>query len=590
MGHLLVIWRLAVRDLCRHPGEALVPLIAVTVAVATLTLGLALTTATETAYAKTRAATAGPDVTATLAGESPLAGKLTQAPGVVAYAGPYFAFSTAIRVRGFDVRSAVEGRDTATAPVDQPLVTEGTWVRDGGAVIERGFAQALGVRVGDVLTINQRSLPVVGIAISAANAVYPGSDNAQGRGPSDYGGKVWLTAADAKAASAGAVGVRLLYLKLADPAATRQFVRFVSTQDFTGETWVQYRPWPQTVEDDARMLRFLGPTLVLGGWLLAVAAAVGLAALVALRATRYNRRAGLLKAVGATPDTVAAVLLAQYLPLTAVATLLGLTLGAVTAPELTDPSAGLITGVSMPASGTVVAAAILALVVALSSTVGPVVRAARRSTVQALTDAASAPAHPSGITSATAYLPTSLLLGVRLFARRPGRAVSAAFGTAAIAAMITGLLTFRSVPVKELDFGTSTLADIRAAQLSRALLAITVALGVLSILNTLVLGWSAAAQARRTLTVVRSLGATPGQVVTALCVAQSLAALPGLLLGIPAGLVLYWSVSIEMNLPPMGWVAAASLVILLAVAATAVLPAWLHTRGSAGSFLRADAA
>jgi putative ABC transport system permease protein len=587
---MLVIWRLALRDMRRHPGEALIPLITVTIAVAALTLGLALTTATQTAYARTKAATSGPDVIATTLEDTGLTGKLTQAPGVVAYAGPYFAFSTDIRVRGFQVRSAIEGRDTNSAPVDQPLVTEGTWVRPGGAVIERGFARALGVRVGDVLTINERNLPVVGIAISAANPVYPGSDNAQGRGPSDYGGKVWLTTADAQASAGGVRGVRLLYLQLAEPAAAQQFVRYVSTQDFRGDTWVQYRPWPEIAEQDAKMLRFTGPTLVLSGWLLAIAAAVGLTALVALRAARYNRRAGVLKTLGATPGTVAAVLLAQYLPLTAVATLLGLAVGTLAAPELTDPSSGLITGVSPPGSGTIVTAALLALIVASASTVGPVVRAARRSTVHALTDTAYVPAHHSGIASATAYLPTSLLIGVRLFARRPGRAVAACLGTAAIAAMITGLVTFHSVPVKGLDFGESTLADIRAAQLTHVLMAVTLALGTLSVLNTLVLGWSAAAQARRTLTVVRTLGATPGQVVVALCVTQVLAALPGLALGIPGGLVLYWSVSIEMNLPPTKWLITAAGCILLAIAATTALPAWAHTRSSTGSVLKADGA
>jgi predicted lysophospholipase L1 biosynthesis ABC-type transport system permease subunit len=39
----------------------------------------------------------------------------------------------------------------APALVDQPEVTQGTWVRPGGVVVERAFAEALGVRVGDRL-------------------------------------------------------------------------------------------------------------------------------------------------------------------------------------------------------------------------------------------------------------------------------------------------------------------------------------------------------------------------------------------------------------------------------------------------------
>ncbi|MFJ6064858.1 hypothetical protein ACIQHU_17685 [Streptomyces tendae] len=34
--------------------------------------------------------------------------------------------------------------------------------------------------------------------------------------------------------------------------------------------------------------------------------------------------------------------------------------------------------------------------------------------------------------------------------------------------------------------------------------------------------------------------------------------------------------------PPVGWLAVAAPAVLLAVAALAALPAWLHTRGPAG--------
>lgn len=60
MGHLLLIRRLALRDLRRRPGEALVLLLAVTLATAALTLGTATTDAVSAGYGKTRAATAGP--------------------------------------------------------------------------------------------------------------------------------------------------------------------------------------------------------------------------------------------------------------------------------------------------------------------------------------------------------------------------------------------------------------------------------------------------------------------------------------------------------------------------------------------------
>jgi putative ABC transport system permease protein len=84
----------------------------------------------------------------------------------------------------------------------------------------------------------------------------------------------------------------------------------------------------------------------------------------------------------------------------------------------------------------------------------------------------------------------------------------------------------------------------------RALLTVTLMLTALTAINTLVLTWSTAVQARRPLTIARTLGATPGQVIASLCVAQLLPALPGTLLGIPAGLTLYWMFSITMTVPP----------------------------------------
>ena len=85
------------------------------------------------------------------------------------------------------------GRDPAAASVDQPELTQGSWVRDGGAVVEAGFADALDVGVGDQITLrtrlctpqtpttpqecrvaNDRSFRVVGVAVTAAARPYPG--------------------------------------------------------------------------------------------------------------------------------------------------------------------------------------------------------------------------------------------------------------------------------------------------------------------------------------------------------------------------------------------------------------------------------
>ncbi|RKN45597.1 ABC transporter permease [Streptomyces hoynatensis] len=590
MGHLLLTWRLLLHDLRRRPGETLVFLLAVTVATGSLTLGLAVGDAVTTAYTKTREATAGPDLTAITTADDPsgLAERLAHAPGVEEVTGPVLAFDTTVLAHGRSARSSVEGREEEPSAVDRPLVTSGTWVRPGGAVVERGFARALGVRVGDRVTIGGRDYQVAGIAISAATPVYPHSDWAQGPGPSERGGRIWLTTADTRAAAGDAPTVHLIHLRLADPEAAASWSDAVLTAELRGEDWVNTHPWQGVLRSDRTMIGAVQPTLVVGGWLLAVAAVVTLAALAAVRVTRDSRRAARLKAAGAGPGAVTLVLLAQPLLLTLLATALGLTAGTLAAPHLVDPGAGLLHPVVPPGSGAVLAAVLLAAVVALTGALAPAVRAARASTAQALAEPGRAFTHHPRLNAATAYLPTPLLLGVRLLARRPGRAALASAGTAATTIMVTALLAFHA------ELGTAPTAltsgpmEARTDQTGRVLLGVTLVLVALSTLNTVLLGRSTAVQARRSLTVARTLGATPGQVVAALCVAQLLPAAPGVAFGIPTGLGLYWFFGTQVT-PPGLWLLAAACAILLAVAALTALPAWLHTREPAGRVLGAAA-
>ncbi|MFJ9554225.1 FtsX-like permease family protein [Nocardiopsis sp. NPDC101807] len=589
MGRLLLTWRLVTRDLRRRPGEAVMLLLAVTVATASLTLGLAADNAVANGYAQTREATAGPDITAITTAEDPsdLAGTIAGLPGVAAQADPVFAYDTTVRAHGRTADTSVEGRESAPSAVDRPLVTSGTWVRPGGAVVERGFAQVLGVRVGDRVTVDGRDYPVVGTAISAATPVYPWSNWAQGPGTSDRGGRIWFTTADAREAAGGTPGVHLIHVGLTDPAAVVHWRETVFTPELRGDAWVNTHTWRTVLTSDMIMVRNTQPTLVVGGWLLAASAIVTVAALAAVRATRDHRRAGLLKAVGAGPGAVAAVLSAQYLLLTALAAVLGLALGTLAAPELADPSAGLLNAVVPPSTGMVVAAVLLAGLVVLGGTLGPVLRTARTSTVHTLAESAHPPTHRPRLTAVTAYLPTPLLVGVRLLARRPGRAALTALGLTATGVMVTALLCFRTA------LGTVATAPALEAVNTRTgqvLLGVTLVVVGLSALNTLFLGWSGAVQARRALGITRTLGATPGQVVTALCTAQLLPAVPALLVGVPAGIGLYWLFSPLMITPPGSWLLTAALAVLLAVAALTALPAWAHTRTPAGRALAAEPA
>ena len=66
MGRILLLCRLARRDLRRRPAQAALMLLAIMATTTTLTLALALHGVTSRPYQQTRAATAGPDVVAGL--------------------------------------------------------------------------------------------------------------------------------------------------------------------------------------------------------------------------------------------------------------------------------------------------------------------------------------------------------------------------------------------------------------------------------------------------------------------------------------------------------------------------------------------
>ena len=68
MSVLLTIWRLAVRDIRHRPAQAMLLLLAIAAGAATLSLGLSLQGTTNNPYARTRAATNGPDAVGRLRG------------------------------------------------------------------------------------------------------------------------------------------------------------------------------------------------------------------------------------------------------------------------------------------------------------------------------------------------------------------------------------------------------------------------------------------------------------------------------------------------------------------------------------------
>jgi putative ABC transport system permease protein len=667
LGRVFLVFRLLAGNLRRRPAEAALLLLAIMAATTVLTLGLVLRGVTNDPYRTTRDATAGPDVVASFAPDPSIgqpvdsAGMeaLTGAPGVVDHSGPYPVIAAELEADGLsrsrrtprdDVVGGsagvwAVGRDPAAASVDQPEVTQGSWVRDGGVVLEAGFADALDVGQGDQVTlrtrmctfeapssppdcgvVNDRSFRVVGVAVTAAARPYPDvcfapecpwfaeameDQAAEGPQPNEQApdetigeerfindpvepGLAWLTEADARAlAPAPELLSYVVNLKLADPTDAPVFVDEHLTTTGTGwqaeimESWQGIRDaHDQVVHDQQRVLQ-------IGGRLLGLLAVASVAVLVGGRMADQTRRVGLLKAVGGTPRLVAVVLLTEYLVLALLAAAAGLAAGWLIAPLLTDPGAGLLGSAGAPSLTVATAAQVtaVALGVAALATVVPAVRAARTSTVDALADAARPPRRTPWLIAISTRLPVPLLLGLRVAARRPRRVV---LSVASIFVTVTGIvavLTARTAIHQDAQLVGGT--DPNTVRANQVLLVITVTLVALAAVNAIFVTWATALDAKHASALARALGATPQQVSTGLSVAQVLPALVGAALGIAGGIGLFAASGgggDGVTGPPLWQLLAVVPVTMLVVAALTTIPARLGARRPAAQVLQAELA
>ena len=117
MGRILLVGRLAVRDLRRRRVEAPLLLLAIVAATTTLTLGLVLRDAASDPYQRTREATNGPDVVASVSQPAELFGleELASVPGVIDHSGPYPVIPAELQASGRASDVQAVGRDAAPA-------------------------------------------------------------------------------------------------------------------------------------------------------------------------------------------------------------------------------------------------------------------------------------------------------------------------------------------------------------------------------------------------------------------------------------------------------------------------------------------
>lgn len=626
MGKVVLVWRLATRDLRRHVAQAVLLVVAIAAAAAAFAMALALNGVTSRSpYAATRAATKGPDVVAYLTSASQ-ATPLVHAAGVASHSGPFPVASGVIRFDGRQADVLAEGRTTAPAGVDQPLVTSGSWVRPGGIVIERTFAHALGVSVGDRLSVNGEHFSVAGIAVTAAQAPYPNLCNGTliantaaaskfsdacpvpsfkipmlsldgGRtmvASADDVGLIWTTEANAIAltSKANPLTTYALNLKLANPNDAQAF----AFDRASAASVPLFSTWEGLEAEDAVLVQDGHGVLEPGAVMLALLAIASVAVLVGRRLSEYGHRVGLVKAVGGTPSVVAATFLEGNLMLALLAAGLGLLAGWLASPLITKPGAALIGSAGAPSfsASTVVDVVTLAIVVSLAATLVPALRAARSSTVAALNDAARPPKRRGRLIGISNRLPVSTQFGLRLVARRPRRALLSAANVAVTVGGIVTVLAFHAYADGKLTSGSVVLAatglsDPVVNRDEQLLTVITVMLVILAVLNALFTTWAIVLDARRSSALMRALGARARQVTSGLVVAQVLSALPGAVVGIPAGLLLFLAAVHGGTLPPPFWLVATVVGTLVTMAALTVVPVWLGTHQPVAEVLQTEA-
>jgi putative ABC transport system permease protein len=621
MGKTLLAWRLAVRDMRRHAAQAVLLVVAIAAATATLTMALAMNGVTSHPYAASRAATRGPDVVAYLSSAAQ-ARTLVHASGVTKSSGPYPVVYGMISFDGRTAGLFAEGRSQSPAAVDQPDLTAGSWVRPGGVVLERTFAEALGAAAGDVVTINGQRFTVAGIAVTAAQPAYPnlcygptipgpgGSGSAcpawfgihTAKVNTDDSGQIWLTEADAigLTSKADPLTMYVLNLKLASGADAQSFVNqhyrapVSDWQNFAGPVFTTSQAIAAT---DALLVQDGQSVLEPGALLLALLAIASVTVLVGRRLSEYAPRVGLLKAVGSTPALVAAMFLAENLALALVAAVAGLAAGWLAAPLLTNPGAALVGAPGAPSLTAVTAAEVVAvaLAVALAATLVPAVRAARTSTVAAINDVAHPPGRRGALIRISTGLPVPALFGLRLAARRPRRALLSAANVAVTVTGIVAVLSFRADVDSKLGAATSSLTagglhDPVVTRDEQMLAVITVMLIVVAALNAIFTTWATVTDARRASALMRALGTRTRQLSTGLVITQVLSALPGVIAGIPLGYLLFKAAVHGGTPAPAGWLAATALGTLLVMAGLTLVPARIGARQPVAEVLQSEAA
>lgn len=558
---VVLVSRLAWRNLRRRPWQAVLLLLALCLSTSTLSVASALEEMGYRPWDRLSDATNGFHVMAGVgprrgvsATEADLAAAmksleaLRNRPGVTAAGGPWRELvTTGNRVGTRDIELTVQARETGRSAVDQPQLTGGRWIDAGdGVVLEDGLATTLGARPGGTIILAGKQVPVLGTAMSVAVMPYPLDNRDRGF--------VWASTATAAAIDPAAVLRAQLttQLRLSNPDDAPGFAHGGPQVAPAGGFESSMYEFQLLRRGADGKLSNIALALGLTATLLAGLTIGTTGVIVAERMAAQIRRVGALKAVGVTPVQVTLSLLAEYAALAVLATVIGLGASTLAAP-LVAGNLRILYGAPEPPTitlGRVVLVLAAAVVLVVVATVRTALRGARQSTLRQL-GAQSHPPRPSSRLAGLATrlrLPLPAVLGLRSVARRPGRTAGTitALSLAMAMATIGLILRHRTAgfldEIRVLNRGDEfeIAADLAVfQQLSTVVMFSAGMLVALAAINSAVAAVFAARDSARNHAILRTLGATPRQTAVAFVVAQLGGCVVACAAGIPLGVLLY---------------------------------------------------
>ena len=543
-------------------------------AVATIVLALEVRSSGVDPWQRTFAEANGAHVLAFVPSRADAAA-IGELPGVTERSAPAPFVLASVGPRGSTDLVQLAGLSHRPA-VNTPVPTTGSQLREGGVVLERSLARALGIEVGATFEVTSRrgsiEVPVLGTAVVPSQPRYPR------RKP----GLAWVTPATLERVEPDRTHWRWSEaVRLADPSAAAAFTQRAAALRpgaLYFETWQDQR---DNALGDAQGTQVIVTMFTI---LLLIVAFFVVGILVGARASEQHRQIGLLKAVGFTPRQIGTVFALESTVLGLVAAGLGFALGAILAPRLAAPSAQTLIGSPTIAANPwhfLVASCVLLPVLAAAA-----LTATRRSTrftvLEAIRAGNSSPAD-SRLARAVvrSVMPLTIELGLKDLLARGRRALLLAAAIALTGSVVVTALSLDATLDAQRASETSDFPDellLLIYTLDAVLLLITattlVAVALLSVRERI-----------RDYGVLKAIGLTPRQIVSTVVSSHTVFAVLASLVAIPLGVGLYLALvriasgtTEDAVIAPWWSLALIPVGTIGVVVAATSLPAWLATR------------